>query len=276
MADKPPGRVRADLLVVARGLAPTRAKSQALILAGRVFSAARRIEKPGELLREDAPLEVSGGPARVARSAAKLEGALDGFEVDPSGRDCLDVGASTGGFTQILLERGARHVACVDVGRGQLDWTLRNDPRVTVHDGINARYLERSMLTSAPTLAVVDVSFIALSRVLPAVVACSEPGGEVVALVKPQFEVGRGKVGAGGIVRDARLHREVLDGLAAYCTGQGWGIAGVMPSPIRGAEGNLEFFLHIVPARPGLSPADLDAALDRAVDSPPSSPNHHE
>jgi 23S rRNA (cytidine1920-2'-O)/16S rRNA (cytidine1409-2'-O)-methyltransferase len=257
---------------VARGLAPTRVKAQALVLAGRVHCAGRRVDKPGTLLAEDAPLEVAGGPSRVGRGATKLEGGLDTLAVSPHGRDCLDVGASTGGFTQVLLERGAARVTCVDVGRGQLDWTLRNDPRVHVLEGVNARYLEPSALPFSPSLAVVDVSFISLRLVLPAIVACLEPGGEVVALVKPQFEVGRGRVGAGGIVRDPAQHRAVLEDLAAFCRERGWGIAGAARSPLRGAEGNVEFFLRVAPAGGGLDPDALARALAGALEAPSGGP----
>lgn len=265
MSPARPPRSRADVLLVARGLAPTRARAQALVLAGRVVSAGRRIDKPGALVPADAPLEVSGGPSRVGRGAAKLEGALDDLRVDPRGRSCADVGASTGGFTEILLERGAERVCCVDVGRGQLDWGLRNDPRVVVLEGINARYLEPGALPFRPSLVVIDVSFISLRQVLPATVACLAPGGEVVALVKPQFEVGRGKVGAGGIVRDPALRREVLETLGAFCRASGWGIAAVARSRLRGAEGNVEFFLHVLPGRPGLDPGPLASAIASAT-----------
>lgn len=268
MSAKGPGRKRADLLVVERGLVATRAKAQALVLSGRVFAAGQRVDKPGTLLPSDVALEVSGGPSRVSRGARKLEGALDAFAVDPSGRACLDVGSSTGGFTQILLERGAARVLCVDVGRGQLDWTLRNDPRVTVHEGVNARYLDPGELPFRPSLSVIDVSFISLRLVLPAVVACLEPGGEIVALVKPQFEVGRGKVGAGGIVRDPSQRRGVLEALAAFCRDRGWGVAGVARSPLRGAEGNVEFFFHLRPDRDGLASAGLESAIGAAAAEP--------
>ncbi|HEX6851208.1 MAG TPA: TlyA family RNA methyltransferase [Candidatus Polarisedimenticolaceae bacterium] len=258
-------RVRADQLLVERGLAGTRAKAQALILAGRVTRAGRRVEKAGEKLPEDVPLEVAEGPRHVSRAGGKLEGALEAFSVDPAGREALDVGASTGGFTQVLLERGASRVAAVDVGRGQLDWSLRTDPRVVVLDGLNARNLEAGRLPFRPSLAVVDVSFISLRLVLPAIAATLAEGGEVVALVKPQFEVGRGKVGPGGIVRDRVLHGEVLHALAAFARDSGWGVHGVAPSLVPGAEGNLEFFLHLVPAAGGLSAAEIARRIDRAV-----------
>lgn len=258
-------RVRADQLLVERGLVPTRAKAQALILAGRVTRAGRRVDKAGEKLPEDAPLEIAEGPRHVSRAGGKLEGALDAFGVDPTGREALDVGASTGGFTQVLLERGAARVAAVDVGRGQLDWSLRTDPRVVVLDGINARNLEPDLLPFRPSLAVVDVSFISLRLVLPAIASTLAEGGEVVALVKPQFEVGRGKVGPGGIVRDREQHAEVLRGLAHFAREHRLGVRGAAPSRVPGAEGNLEFFLHLVPGAEGLAGEALDRELGRAV-----------
>ncbi len=257
---------RLDVLLVERGLASSRTQAQSLILAGRVLSLGTRLEKAGQRIAADAPLEVAPGPRFVSRGGLKLSAALAAFGVDASGRDAMDVGASTGGFTQVLLEAGARRVAALDVGRGQLDWSLRNDPRVVVLEGINARRLAPSDLPFPPELAVIDVSFISLELVLPSVVACLAPAGEIVALVKPQFEVGRGKVGRGGIVREPELHAEVLRRLAAFSRGRGGGLAGAMASPIRGAEGNVEFFLHVTPARPGLEAEALDAALREAVE----------
>lgn len=261
-------RRRADLLLVERGLAPTRAKAQALILAGKVHAGARRVEKAGETLDTEIPLSVAEGPRWVGRAAGKLDAALDALGVDPRGRDALDVGASTGGFTQVLLERGAARVAAVDVGRGQLDWSLRGDPRVTVRDGVNARRLVPEDLPFTPTLATVDVSFISLRLVLPAIAGCLPDAGEIVALVKPQFEVGRADVGAGGIVRDPSLHRAVLAGLVAFAAERGWGVAGVVPSAVPGAEGNREFFLRILPRGPGLAAEAIDAAIDAAAGAP--------
>jgi 23S rRNA (cytidine1920-2'-O)/16S rRNA (cytidine1409-2'-O)-methyltransferase len=258
-------RERLDLLLVERGLARSRAEAQALILAGRVSSRGTRIDKPGQRIPHDADLALANGPRFVSRGGQKLEVALRSFGVRPDGLDALDVGASTGGFTQVLLEAGASRVAALDVGRGQLDWGLRGDPRVHVHERVNARYLTPAALPFLPALAVIDVSFISLERVLPPVAACLAPGGEIVALVKPQFEVGRGKVGRGGIVRDPERRAEVLHRLSAFARERGWGVLGVIPSPIRGAEGNVEFFLHLVPARAGLDDARLDAAIEVAA-----------
>ena len=258
-------RARLDLVLVARGLADSRAKAQALILAGRVTSGRLRLDKPGALVPPDAPLAVAPGRRYVGRGAGKLAPALVAFGIDPRGRDALDVGASTGGFTQVLLEEGAARVAAVDVGRGQLDWSLRNDPRVVPIEGVNARYLAVSDLPFVPSLAVVDVSFIGLALVLPAVCSCVAPEADVVALVKPQFEVGRGRVGKGGIVREPELWDEVLRDLLATAYERGWGPQGVVRSALAGASGNVEFFLRLTPGAPAEDAAALAAARHEAV-----------
>jgi 23S rRNA (cytidine1920-2'-O)/16S rRNA (cytidine1409-2'-O)-methyltransferase len=259
---------RLDRLLVERGLAPTRARAQALILAGRVLSGEERLDKPGALHAPDVPLEVREGRRFVGRGALKLEAALGWFAVDPTGRDCIDVGASTGGFTQVLLLAGARRVIALDVGRGQLDWGLRNDERVIALEGINARHLEDVPLPFRPSLATIDVAFISLELVLPPVVAILDTGSprDVVALVKPQFEVGRGRVGRGGIVRDPALHREVLERALAFVERNDWCARGLAASPIAGADGNREFLLHLRPERPWreslpLDPGRLDALV---------------
>jgi 23S rRNA (cytidine1920-2'-O)/16S rRNA (cytidine1409-2'-O)-methyltransferase len=261
-----PSRERLDLLLVARGLAPNRGRAQALILAGRVRSGQTRLDKPGVRLADDTELTVLEGPRYVSRSGHKLSGALTEFSIDAVDRDALDVGASTGGFTQVLLEAGARRVIALDVGRGQLDFGLRNDPRVHVAEGKNARYLTPEELPFVPTLAVVDVSFISLLKVVPAVVRSIAAEGEIVALVKPQFEVGRGKVGRGGIVRDAALHREVLSTLTVRSGELGWGPQGVCRAALRGATGNQEFFLHLRPGQAGLTAAGLSRMVDDATE----------
>ena len=262
-ASKP---TRLDQALVERGLAPTRAKAQALILAGRVRSADRRLDKPGNRIGPDVPLEIEPGPRYVGRGGHKLRGALDRFAIDLEDAVVLDVGASTGGFTQVALEAGARTVIALDVGRGQLDWTLRTDPRVHPVEGVNARYLEPGTLPAAPDLAVIDVSFISLRLVLPAVSACVPARADIVALVKPQFEVGRRDVGRGGIVRDPALHRAALDDVSRAAEALGWTVAGAIPSPIRGAEGNVEFFLHLQRGAGAASPEPLADVLGRAVD----------
>ena len=242
---KEAGRERIDVLLVERGLAETRAKAQALILAGDVSSDGMRIDKPGQRLPRDA--EVAVRPARrwVGRGAEKIAPALETFGLHPSGKMILDVGSSTGGFTQLVLERGARAVIAVDVGRNQLDWRLRNDPRVHVMEGVNARYLAPGQLPAVPDWAVIDVSFISLELVLPPVADCLCEGGTIVALVKPQFEVGKGQVGRGGLVKDPALHRDVLTRLARFAEGRGWACRDVCPAGLRGATGNQEYFLHM-------------------------------
>jgi len=256
---------RLDRLLVARGLAPTREKARSLVLAGRVRCGTTRLDKPGAAVPADLDIEVEPGARYVGRGGHKLAGALAGLSVSVSGRDALDVGASTGGFTQVLLEAGARRVVALDVGRGQLDWGLRNDPRVILLEGVNARYLERDRLPYVPSLATVDVSFISLRQVLPAVVRCCDEGGDVLALAKPQFEVGRRRVGRGGVVRDPALHREVLLDLARFASRSYWAVAGVCASPLAGAEGNREFFLHLRPGAPPVAEADVLARIDAAV-----------
>jgi 23S rRNA (cytidine1920-2'-O)/16S rRNA (cytidine1409-2'-O)-methyltransferase len=258
-------RERLDRLLVARGLAPTREKAQGLILAGRVRVDGARVDKAGTRVSEEAAVEVAEGPRWVSRGAVKLEHALAAFGIRVPGRRALDVGASTGGFTQALLAAGALAVAALDVGRGQLDWTLRHDPRVALLEGLNARYLTRETLPFEASLAVVDVSFISLRTVLPPVAACLTPPGEIVALVKPQFEVGRGRVGRGGIVRDPALHREVLERLCAWAGPWGLAVSGLCASPIRGAQGNVEFFLHLTVGGSGLQGEPLAQAVTDAL-----------
>jgi len=263
------GRIRLDELLVERGLATTRAEASRLIMAGRVRLGGERADKPGRLTRADAPLEVVGVSPFVGRGGEKLAAALDVLGVAPADRVCLDVGASTGGFTDCLLQRGARHVYAVDVGRGQFHPRLRAHPRVTVLEGVNARYLEPAQLGEPASLGTVDVSFISLEKVIPAVAACvadAEGGpGELVALVKPQFEVGRGRVGKGGVVRDVALQRGVLMRIAASARVLGLAVCGVVASPLRGPKGNREFFLHLRKGAPGLAPEALEAAVAAAV-----------
>jgi 23S rRNA (cytidine1920-2'-O)/16S rRNA (cytidine1409-2'-O)-methyltransferase len=239
-------KVRADQLVVARALAPTRAKAQALILAGKVFSGETRIDKAGALLPEDAALTVRGGDhPYVSRGGVKLAGALDAFAVDPAGKRCLDLGASTGGFTDCLLQRGAASVAAVDVGYGQLAHSLRVDPRVLVLERTNARTLEPEAIGGACDLVVVDASFIGLGKLVPAIARCLLPGGELVALVKPQFEVGRDEAAKGrGVVRDPEIRRDAIAAAVAEVRAAGFTIVGTTDSVIEGPKGNLEAFVH--------------------------------
>jgi len=237
---------RADQLLVERGLAEGRARAQALILAGLVFAGDRRIDKAGEALAGDAALQVRGRDHPwVSRGGVKLAHALDHFVIDPSGRIALDVGASTGGFTDVLLSRGARRVYAVDVGHGQLAWKLRQDPRVRVHERVNARALSREQIPEAVDLVACDASFIGLATVLPAPLALTAERAALIILVKPQFEAGREHIGKGGVVRDPAIHREVCDRAAAWVAAQpGWTVIGIVESPILGPEGNREFLLY--------------------------------
>jgi 23S rRNA (cytidine1920-2'-O)/16S rRNA (cytidine1409-2'-O)-methyltransferase len=250
-----PSRVRLDQLLVERGLADSRARAQALLMAGRVRvgegDAARLDRKAGDLVDPAIGLRVAAPLPFVSRGGEKLAGALDVFGVDAAGRVCLDVGASTGGFTDALLQRGAARVHAVDVGRGQLADALRRDPRVVSRERTNARDLAPDLLGEPVTMAVVDVSFISLGLVLPAIAGCLAPGGEVVALVKPQFEAGRGRA-PGGVVRDPAVHGEVLAAALGHARDAGLVPLGLAVSPLVGPAGNREFFLHAVldPARP--------------------------
>jgi 23S rRNA (cytidine1920-2'-O)/16S rRNA (cytidine1409-2'-O)-methyltransferase len=252
-------KTRLDAALVARALAPSREKAARLILAGAVTVDGRRADKAGALVAPASRIEVAAAPRFVSRGGDKLAHALAAFGVDPRGRVCLDAGASTGGFTHCLLEHGAVRVYAVDVGAHQLDPGLRADPRVVVMDRVNARGLTAAALAEAPTLATIDVSFISLEKVLPAVFGALAPDGEVVALVKPQFEVGKGQVGKGGVVRDPLRHREVLARVAGAAARAGWGARDVCRSPLRGPAGNHEFFLHLAQ---GANVSDLETRIE--------------
>jgi 23S rRNA (cytidine1920-2'-O)/16S rRNA (cytidine1409-2'-O)-methyltransferase len=268
--DRPARRVRVDVLLVERGHAPTRQKAQALLLAGLVTSDGRRLDKPGTAVSPETPLEVATGRRFVSRGAEKLEPALSRFGIDVADRDALDVGASTGGFTQVLIAAGAARVIALDVGRGQLDWSLRNDSRVMPLEGVNVRYLTPDMLPFRPSLATIDVSFISLRQVLEATCACLAPGADVVALVKPQFEVGRGRVGKGGIVRDPEQWDRVLQDLVAFTRERDLGPQHLCRSALPGASGNVEFFLHLRPAAEPAADGALDVERRKAVHAPAS------
>jgi 23S rRNA (cytidine1920-2'-O)/16S rRNA (cytidine1409-2'-O)-methyltransferase len=256
---------RLDVWLAEAGLAESREKAQALVMAGRVSVDGQRAAKPGTRVREGAVVEVDPGPAHVGRGALKLAGALDALGVSPAGRVAVDVGASTGGFTETLLERGALRVHAVDVGRGQLHERLARDPRVVVHDRVNARSLSTDVLGERCSLAVMDVSFISVRLVLPALLGVLEPGGEAVVLVKPQFEVGRFQVGRGGVVKDPALHLQALHDVARGAQRVGFGVCGACASPVPGAEGNREFFLHVAPAAAILDDDALSSMLGKAV-----------
>ena len=236
---------RADQLLVARGLVESRTRAQSLIMAGKVFSGDRAVGKAGDLLAEDAALSIRGQDHPwVSRGGLKLDHALRHFGLSPAGRICLDVGASTGGFSDVLLAHGAAKVHAVDVGHGQLAWKLRSDPRVVVHEKTNARYLTAEAVPDPIEALVCDASFIGLATVLPAGLALCTPDAWVVALIKPQFEAGPGAVGAKGVVRDPAVHRAVCERVVAWFGGlPGWAVSGVVESPITGPEGNKEFLI---------------------------------
>jgi 23S rRNA (cytidine1920-2'-O)/16S rRNA (cytidine1409-2'-O)-methyltransferase len=237
-------------MLVARGLAETRSRAQALIMAGAVFSGEKKIAKAGDLLAEDAALEVRGRDHPwVSRGGLKLDYGLTHFGFDVTGAVGLDVGSSTGGFTDVLLSRGAAKVYAVDVGTNQLAWKLRQDPRVIVHEQTNARNLTPAIIPEPVDIIVCDASFIGLAKVLAAALGFAKPGAMLVALVKPQFEAGREEVGKGGVVRDAAVHQRVCDEAAAWVASQGWRVIGLTESPITGPEGNREFLLGAIKER---------------------------
>ncbi len=238
-------------MLVDRGLAESRTRAQALILAGKVFTGTRRVEKAGDTLAADAALDVRGQDHPwVSRGGLKLVHALDHFSLSPNGAACLDIGSSTGGFTDVLLARGAGRVHAVDVGHGQLAWRLRTDPRVEVLERTNARHLTRDRIPNLVQALVCDASFIGLRTILPAPLALCAPGAWAVALIKPQFEAGPGRVGKNGVVRDPAVHAEICAAIAAWWSSlAGWTVLGVEPSPITGPEGNREFLIAASLAR---------------------------
>src|ERR1700730_16655804 len=236
---------RADQLLVEQGLAESRAKAQALVLAGVVSCAGRRIDKPGEQLAADAALSVKGNDHPwVSRGGVKLAHALDHFRIVVDGKTALDIGASTGGFTDVLLSRGTVRVYAIDVGHGQLAWKLRPEARVVVHERVNARHLTRAQVPEPIHVITCDTSFIGLATLLPAPLALAAEEAELVALVKPQFRAGREHVGKGGVVRDPAVHHEVCERAAAWVAAQGWTVVGVVESPVLGPQGNREFLLY--------------------------------
>lgn len=237
-------KTRADLLLVAQGLAESRTRAQALILAGNVFVGDRRVAKAGDLIPDDAALIVKGRDHPwVSRGGVKLAHGLEHFGFDVAGAIALDVGSSTGGFTDVLLTNGAVRVYAIDVGTNQLAWKLRSDDRVIVHEQTNARDLTAEIVPEPVDIIVCDASFIGLAKVLDAALDLARPGAVLVALIKPQFEAGRGEVGKGGVVRDPAVHQRVCDEVAAWIETRGWRVIGVETSPITGPEGNVEFLL---------------------------------
>lgn len=255
---------RVDLLLVERGLADTRQKAQAVVMAGQVYTGERRCDKPGLTLEEDAPLEVRGGLRYVSRGGLKLEKAMEVFPIALADKTAADIGASTGGFTDCMLQNGAKRVYAVDVGYGQLAWSIRSDPRVVCLERTNARYLTREQIPELLDFASIDVSFISLGLILPALRPLMAPGGQAAALVKPQFEAGREKVGKKGVVRDPAVHLEVLERFLDHAAQADFSVLGLDFSPIRGPEGNIEY-LGFLQAGAGEKPEfDLKELVDRS------------
>ncbi|MBI3931879.1 MAG: TlyA family RNA methyltransferase [Acidobacteria bacterium] len=259
-------RLRLDVWLVEHGLAESREKAQALVMAGRVRVDGSPAAKAGAAVGPTAAVEVLAGPEHVGRGAVKLAGALDALGLSPEGRVAVDVGASTGGFTETLLARGAARVYAVDVGHGQIHERLRSDPRVVVLERVNARRLSAREVPEACGFAVVDVSFISVLKILPALRGVLGPGADALVLVKPQFEVGREQVGRGGVVSDPDLHRRALRDAAHGARDGGWAVLGACASPLAGAEGNREFFLHLRPGGPGRPAVEIDALVGGAVE----------
>ena len=265
-------RARVDAELVRRGLARSRQQAAELIGAGRVSVDGMRAAKPATAISVSANLTVedAGEPSWVSRGAHKLLGALDAFDIAVAGRRCLDAGASTGGFTQVLLDRDAREVVAVDVGYGQLAWPLRTDPRVVVMERTNVRELTADAIGGPVDVVVADLSFISLATVLPALTACASPGADIVPMVKPQFEVGKDRVGAGGVVSDPLLRAEAVRSVAARAAALQWHTVAVTASPLPGPAGNVEYFLHLRCGAAGALTGDaLDAAIRRAVEEGP-------
>jgi 23S rRNA (cytidine1920-2'-O)/16S rRNA (cytidine1409-2'-O)-methyltransferase len=256
-------KTRLDTLLVEQGYFESREKAKAVIMSGEVFVNGQRADKPGTTYPDDAQIEVRGGTLKyVSRGGLKLEKALDFFGGSPEGKVCMDCGASTGGFTDCMLQRGATHVYSIDVGYGQLAWSIRNDERVTVMERTNVRYITPDMFPERPSLATIDVSFISLSLILPAVHDVLLPGGEVFCLIKPQFEAGKEKVGKKGVVREKETHLEVLRNFITNAETAGFSVRGITWSPIKGPEGNIEFLGSLKSADLPSQEIDLEAIVD--------------
>jgi 23S rRNA (cytidine1920-2'-O)/16S rRNA (cytidine1409-2'-O)-methyltransferase len=250
---------RIDKILVDRGLADTRSRAQAMVLTGVVLVADQRVDKPGQMVSSDAEIRIKGETLKyVSRGGLKLEAALNEFKINPENKRCLDVGASTGGFTDCMLQRGAASVLALDVGHNQLAWKIRTDPRVEVIEGFNARQISRERFHSLYDLATIDVSFISLDKILPAVSSVVSDDADIVALIKPQFEVGKGQVGKGGIVKDPEKHRAVLRQVGALARSMSLATLCLIDSPILGAEGNREFLIHL---RRSKSQAELNTPV---------------
>ncbi len=253
-------KVRLDKILVERGLADSREQAQRMIMAGWVLIEDRPATKPGQKVAVDANIRVKERPAYVSRGGYKLKAALDAFGIQPHDWVCADIGASTGGFTDVLLQYGAKRVYAIDVGYGQLHWRLRNDARVVVMERTNARFLQS--LPEPVDLVTIDASFISLRLLLPATKRLLSPSGRIIALVKPQFEVGKGKVGKGGVVRDPALHRRVLEDILYWTSAETFGPQGLIPSPILGPKGNREFLLFM---QPGATAVDAERLITEAL-----------
>jgi 23S rRNA (cytidine1920-2'-O)/16S rRNA (cytidine1409-2'-O)-methyltransferase len=254
---------RLDLILVERELVDSRQQAQRLIMAGQVTVDGRVVDKPGTRISQEVDIALQAARPYVSRGGLKLEAALDRFAIEVSGLIAVDVGASTGGFTDCLLQRGAFKVYAIDVGYGQLAWRLRNDPRVVVMERVNVRYLEG--LPEPVDLATVDVSFISLELVLPAVIGFLKPHGDIVALIKPQFEAGRKQVGKGGVVKDPAVHRAVLHKILLWADEHGLTVRDLMASPLKGPAGNVEFLAHLVYQEPGDGHMDIEAVVDNCL-----------
>jgi 23S rRNA (cytidine1920-2'-O)/16S rRNA (cytidine1409-2'-O)-methyltransferase len=251
-------RERIDRVLVKRGLVQSRERAQSLIMEGKIRVEGRVVDKPGTAVEEEASVEILGEDLPyVSRGGLKLEGALAAFSIDPSGMTVMDVGASTGGFTDCMLQKGAQKIYAIDVGYGQLAWKLRNDPRVIILEKTNARYLRRDAIEGEVDLILVDASFISIEKILPHLLGFLMAGGTVIALIKPQFEVGKGEVGKGGVVRDPSLHEKVVGRISRFFEDLGLSVLGVVESPLLGPKGNKEFFIHMAkPSVPAPSSSD--------------------
>ncbi len=241
------GKSRLDVLLVGRGLYDSREKARRAVMAAEVIVKGHALTKPGTMVPDDVEIEIAAKEKFVGRGGFKIEAALDAFGIDPGGRICADIGASTGGFTDCLLQRGAAHVFALDVGHGQLAWRLRQDPRVTVREGLNARYLAPGDIEPVPSLVVADVSFISLTLIFPPVFALLPPEADMVVLIKPQFELSKSEVGRGGIVRDDEVRLRAVEKIRNFISESGHRWVGLITSPITGRDGNVEFLAHVKP-----------------------------
>ncbi|NOZ27153.1 MAG: TlyA family RNA methyltransferase [Chloroflexi bacterium] len=262
-------KIRLDVEMVRRGLAESRTQAQALIMSGHVRVDGQRADKPGRHITPDVQIEVTEPLPYVSRGGIKLAAALDAFHIVPKGWVCADVGASTGGFTDCLLQRGAARVYAIDVGYGQLAWSLRNDPRVVVLERTNARYLSALPDDAQVDLATIDVSFISLRLILPVVKGWLKPSGRIIALIKPQFEAGRDQVQRGGVVKDPEVHRQVLLGILTFAEEQGLSLHGLTPSPLLGPAGNIEFLAYLRKDAPPSQ--EIESAVQHCLEMAPHS-----